>query len=209
MANHWSLLLMNDERAGQLTENWTIPDYAQPHLWLTGEAGSAQCEGAAGLFELDFPETVVTLRWGSDEGAPLRQFRWQPDTLGWRGEFRLGGMVEALHMMALPGTDLSLVVVFFSGQPLLPDVTPYPDAAQRAVTRFRAPNWYESIDDEPPPTIITLLALEDSSLVTIAQDAMLNKMPLHAYGRLADEEQGFHRFVALPLLWEAATLFAP
>lgn len=198
--------MMNDEYAGQLSADWSIPAYAQEKLWLAGEAGSAKCEGAAGLFELPAPETIVSLRWGSDEGAVLRQFRWQPDSLGWQGEFRLGGMVEAIHMMPLPGADFPLVVALFSAQPLMPHVTPFPDLTK---TYYDPPDWYEGIDDDAEPALVTLIAPEESSLASVAQDAMMNKMPLHVYGHLASEEQGFHPLLALPLLWESVTLFAP
>ncbi|MCA9912431.1 MAG: hypothetical protein KC496_03750 [Anaerolineae bacterium] len=197
---------MNDEHAGQLTVDWDIPAYAQGKLWIAGEAGSSPCEGESGLFELPTPEPVLSLRWNSDEGAVLRQFRWQPDALGWRGEFRMGGMVEAIHMMQLPGADFPLVVVLFSGQPLLPDVTPFPDLSK---PYYEPPDWYEGIDDAIDPALVTLIAPEESSLASVAQDAMMNKMPLHVYGQLASEEQGFQHILALPLLWESVTMFAP
>ena len=62
---------MNDDLAGQLTSDWLIPDYAQKRLWLDSETGSAQCEGENGLFELDAPAQILTLRWNGDEGIPL------------------------------------------------------------------------------------------------------------------------------------------
>lgn len=197
---------MNDEHAGQLSADWRIPAYAQGKLWLAGEAGSAMCEGDSGLFELPVPEPILSLRWGSDEGAVLRQFRWQADSLGWRGDFRMGGMVEAIHMMQLPGADFPLVVALFSAQPLMPDVTPFPDLMK---PYYDPPDWYEGIDDEIEPALVTLIAPEESSLASVAQDAMMNKIPLHVYGTLASDEQGFHHIVPLPLMWESVTLFAP
>lgn len=199
---------MNDALAGQLTSQWEIPDYAQNHLWLSGTSGSAQCQGKHGLFQLSAPESVLTLRWGHADGATLTQLTWQADTLGWDGSVRLGGMVEALHMTSLPHAGLDLAIVYFSGQPLLPKTRPFPDASQRQVTHFDVPSWYDGIDDEPSPTVVTLLAPEESALVTAAQDAMTGKIPVHIYGQLATEAQGLHNFFALPILWDAVTLFA-
>jgi hypothetical protein len=200
---------MNDEQAGQLTDDWEIPSYAQTMLWLDSETGTSRCEGAHGLFELDAPASVLTLRWGSHGGAPLTQLKWQPDNLGWDGTIRLGGMVEMLHLTEIETLGLPLAVVHFSAQPLLPETVPYPDASHRKQNLFEVPYYVDGVDDTLRPQIVTLITLSESMLVSHAQDAMLQKMPLHVYGRLAAEAKGWHRFFALPILWEGVSLFAP
>ncbi|MDQ7027986.1 MAG: hypothetical protein Q9P01_21020 [Anaerolineae bacterium] len=201
---------MNDELAGQLTQDWEIPAYARTRLWLDSETGSSQCEGNHGLFELDAPTTELTLRWGSADGAPLKRLKWQADNLQWDGSVALGGMVEMLHLTELPTLDdLPVSVVHFSAQPLLADARPYPDASQRHLSEFPIPYYVDSVDDTMRPMMVTLLTLSDSPLTSHAQEAMLQKIPMHIYGRLADEAQGWHRFFALPILWESVSLFAP
>ena len=200
---------MNDEQSGQLTTEWQIPAYARNLLWLDTEAGSARCEGAQGLFELAAPSSELTLRWGGADGAPLIQFRWQPDDLGWAGEVRVGGMVEAIHLTEIPALDDLLAVIFFSAQPLLPAIRPYPDARQRPFATDDFPQYEKGVDDRLSPAIITLITLQDSPLAATAQEAMLQKMPLYAFGQLADEMQGWHEFFSLPILWDSVTLFAP
>jgi len=199
---------MNDELSGQLCRQWNIPNYAQNHLWLDSESGAVRCEGGKGLFELEAAAQILTLRWGGAAGPPLPQLRWQADHLQWDGSIRAGGMVEALHLMEMPQLDLPVAVIYFSAQPLKPGIKPYPDVMQRQQTHFAVPDYLDAVDDDIQPQLLTLLTTGDSTLTTAAQDAMLNKMPLHAYGHLSDEEQGWHHFFALPILWESVTLFA-
>jgi hypothetical protein len=200
---------MNDELAGQLTHDWEIPAYARSMLWLDSESGSAKCEGSHGLFELEAPAPELTVRWGGADGIALKLLKWQPDNLHWDGSIALGGMVEMLHITELPELDLPLAVVHFSAQPLLVDTRPYPDASQRQLSQFPVPYFVDAVDDRLRPMMVTLITLSDSPLASYASDALLQKTPMHVYGRLADEEQGWHRFFALPLLWESVSLFAP
>lgn len=200
---------MNDDLTGQLTHNWELPTYAQNHLWLDGDASSAKCEGTHGLFELDAPEQILTLRWGSNDGAALTQLKWQIDNLQWDGSVRLGGIVEAVHLTELPDIELPMAVIYFSGQPLYPYTTPYPNAAQRQLTRFEIPNYIDGVDDNIQPTIVTLITMAESPLVAVAENSLLNSVPLHVYGSLAHQDDGWHEFFAMPLVWESVTIFAP
>lgn len=199
---------MNDETTGQLSGTWQIPAYAQPHLWLDTESGAARAEGAQGLFELVAPARVLTIRWGSAEGAPLTQVRWQPDDLDWQGDVRLGGMVEAIHITELENTGATIAVIFFSGQPLLSDATPYPAADSRAQP-ITLPDYISHVDESYRPQTVTLLAGIDSPLLTTAQDALNQNAPLHVYGWLAEQDAHWHEFFALPIIWDAVTVFAP
>lgn len=200
---------MNDHLAGQLTSDWRIPNYAQNRLWLDSDASSAQCDGTHGLFELDAPAQVVTVRWNGDDGVYLTQLNWQIDTLGWDGSVRLAGLVEAVHLTQLPQVDFPLAIVTISAQPLLPHTKPYPDATQRDLIRFVLPDYLAGVDDTLEPLATPLLTFADSPLVAIAQDALVQKHPLHIYGTLDDSDSHWHDFFALPIIWESVTVFAP
>jgi hypothetical protein len=113
---------MNDQLAGQL--GWTIPAYARDLLWLESEAGAVPVEGAAGLFTLDAPASVLTLRWGGAAGPALKQLRWQVDSLEWDGTVALGGFIDSMHITEIEGLPAPIVVLSLGGQPLKPGVKP-------------------------------------------------------------------------------------
>ncbi len=200
---------MNDNLSGQLTADWEIPPYARDVLWLSGGDGIAQAKGVHGLFTLNAPAQVLTLRWGGADGPGLTQLRWKTGNLGWDGTARLGGYVDALHITELPGTDVPITVIHFGGQPLKPDVAPYPDARQRYHAPYPVPDFHDGIDDNVNEGVTTWLAPDDSALVTVALDALMNKLRVYVWGKLADEAGGWHKHFALPLLLESITLFAP
>ncbi|MGB7340170.1 MAG: hypothetical protein WBC91_14835 [Phototrophicaceae bacterium] len=200
---------MNDDLAGQLTSDWLIPDYAKGRLWLDSDAGSARCDGMYGLFELQAPTQVVTVRWNSDTGIPLTQLQWQIDNLHWDGSVRLGGLVESVHLTEIKGIDFPMAIVAFSGQPLRPTTSPYADAGERHMASLPVPDYLEGVDDEIEPMIVPLITFADSPLVAIAQDALVQKHPLHIYGTLDNSDSAWHEFFALPIIWESVTVFAP
>lgn len=199
---------MNDHLSGQLcAATWQIPAYAQGRLWLDSESGSAQCEGERGLFTLDAPAPVLTLRWNSDDGLPLCQIAWQADRLAWEGQVRLGGIVEALHLTELQGVDFPMAIVYLSAQALRPTTQPYPDAHQRDQHAFAMPDYLVGVDDEQAIMTVPLITFADSPLVSIAQESLNQKNPLHVYGHLDASAAAWHDFFALPIVWEAVTVF--
>src|ERR1041384_750484 len=119
---------MNDTRSGQLITqgSGTIPTFARPHLWLETESGCVPVEGPQGLFTLPAPSDHVILRWGGAEGSILASLPWQADSLGWNGQVRIGGMVEAIHMMMVPKIDIGIAVIVVEGQPLKSEASVYP-----------------------------------------------------------------------------------
>ncbi|QPC82679.1 hypothetical protein G4Y79_23840 [Phototrophicus methaneseepsis] len=200
---------MNDEQTAQLSSKWTIPTYAQKMLWVESQSGSTQAEGENGLFTLDVPERVVTLRWGGEEGPLLTQLAWQPDNLDWDGSVRIGGMVDAIHMAAWPGLDMAIAIVHIGGQPLLPKTVPFQPATARQRMPYPEPDWFDGFDEETEFGYTTWLVSEESSLYMLLHDAMSSKLPVHVYGQLADEDQGWHPYIALPILLQAVTVFSP
>lgn len=200
---------MNDDLAGQLTSDWRIPDYAQNRLWLDSDSSSAQCEGENGLFELDAPAQVLTLRWNGEDGLPLTQLNWQIDNLQWDGSVRLGGLVEAVHLTELPDVDFPMAIIFFSGQPLRPETSPYSKPMLRGQAQFTAPDYLDGVDDELDPMTVPLITFADSPLVTIAQESLTQHIPLHIYGTLDNSDANWHDYFALPIVWESVTIFAP
>ncbi|HLV35643.1 MAG TPA: hypothetical protein VKY59_11040 [Spirillospora sp.] len=201
---------MNDERSGQLTaEHWRIPEYALDSLWLETESETLQTAGAVGLFELIVPAQRLTLRWGGERGPALARLRWQPDNLQWDGSVRVGGFVDALHLTTLERSDAGVAVIFIGGQPLKPDTRPFPDPHGRHHVPYPVPNFEDGIADDVAEDVTTWLAPEDSPLVTLAQDAMMNKLRVYCFGHLAPPAGGWHWHFALPIVLDSLTLFAP
>lgn len=195
---------MNDTRTGQLTTQWSIPTFARSHLWLETESGCVATEGPHGLFTLPASAEQLTLRWGGAEGTVLASLRWQTDSLDWNGQVRIGGMVEAVHMMSVPKLDMGLAVLIVEGQPLKPDAALYPTAAQRTQLPYRLPDFFTGIEADIDPTVTTWLVPEDSGLLAMAQDAMSNSLRLYLQGTL---NAAWRDFAAIPLTLEAVTLF--
>jgi hypothetical protein len=200
---------MNDSLSAQLTSDYKIPSYAQNRLWLDTETGSAKCEGETGLFELEAPAQILTLRWNGEDGLPLTQLAWQADNLDWDGSIRLGGIVEAIHLRQLPDIEYPMAIIFFSAQALKPEARPYPDASLRILSRFLDASYIDGVDDEQEPLTVPLITFADSPLVPIAQESLSHHNPLHIFGTLADEKDNWHEHFALPIVWESVTVFAP
>jgi hypothetical protein len=195
---------MNDTRTGQLTSQWTIPTFARTHLWLETESGCVQTEGPHGLFNLPAPAEHLILRWGGEQGSVLASLRWHADSLDWNGQVRLGGMVEAVHMMSVPNLEMGLAILVIEGQPLKPAASAYPTPAQRMQLPYRLPDFFTGIEADIDPTVTTWLVPEDSGLLAMAQDAMSNNLRLYIQGTL---NAGWRDFAAIPLSLEAVTLF--
>jgi hypothetical protein len=197
---------MNDALNAQLASSWTIPPYARDLLWVESESGVAQAEGAKGLFTLPAPAEVLTIRWGSADGSPLVQLRWQPDSLNWDGAVRIGGFIDAMHVAELPDLDTPLFILTIGGQPLRPNITPFPDTAQRQLP-IAAPDFSAAVAEEVDEAFTIWAALDESPTLAFAQDALVSKMRVHCYGHLTDQKWGWHEFLALPIALEGMTLF--
>ncbi|NDJ62442.1 MAG: hypothetical protein GYB67_15040 [Chloroflexi bacterium] len=201
--------MMNDELSGQLTDTWAIPAYARDFLWLETDSGTFQTEGAHGLFRLPAPAELLTLRWGDPAGPALTRLRWRPDSLEWDGAVRVGGYIDALHITELDALPEPLVILHIGGQPLKPDVRPYPTRTERRRVPYTIPGFQDGLADEVSETITTWMALETHPALTLAQDALVSKLRLYSFGRLAADESGWHDLFALPIALEGLTLFAP
>ena len=198
---------MNDQLSGQL--GWTIPAYARDLLWLDSEAGAVRLEGAQGLFTLNAPAQVLTLRWGGANGPALAQLRWRVDSLEWDGSVRIGGFVDALHITEVSDLPAPMVVLQIGGQPLKPEVSAYPARAVRSSVPYPVPSFFDGIAEEVDETVTTWMSLDDSPALTLAQDALVSKLRVYCFGRLAEQMAGWHEHFALPIALEAMTLFAP
>ncbi len=191
---------MNDQLSGQL--GGAIPAYARDLLWLESDSGVVKVEG--GLFTLAAPAQVLTLRWGGANGPALTQLRWRADSLEWDGSVRIGGYIDAMHVTDLgevPGTILHL-----GGQPLKPGIAGYPTRSARKHVPYPVPSFFDGIADEVTESVTTWIALEDSPVLALAQDALVSKLAVYCFGQLADR---WHEHFALPILLEGMTLFAP
>ncbi len=198
---------MNDQLSGQL--GWTIPAYARGLLWLESEAGAVKVEGMQGLFTLEAPAQVLTLRWGGATGPALAQLRWRADSLDWDGSVRIGGYIDAMHFTELDDLPAPITILHLGGQPLKPGIGAYPDRTARRDVPYRVPSFFDGIADAVGETVTTWMAFEDSPALTLAQDALVSKLGVYCFGRLAEGDAGWHEHFALPIALEGMTLFAP
>lgn len=198
---------MNDETTAQLTSQWPIPKYAQENLWIETETTIVQTEGEFGLFALDAPAQEVTVRWCGVDGPALARLNWQADTLEWDGQVAIGGYIDTLHMMAVPGTDIPIIVCHMGGQPLNPTASAYPGANMRSQVPYVHPEFHAGLAAEISESVTTWIVLEDNPLAALVRDALVANMRLYLFGSLADDESGWGQFFALPLLLEAISIF--
>lgn len=196
---------MNDELGNQLTDQWQIPSWARDRLWVSTAFESVAVSGANGAFRLTMPTDRVTVRWGSDVGVVLAQMRWRSDTLGWTGEVRVGGAVEAMHFIGADDEETTLAVVVVSGQPLLPGVRPYP-LLGTGTDSSGAADFFTLIDREQESTLTTWLVAYASPLFVLCQDALSNKLNVAAWGRLVERSDGTK--LLTPLQLHELTIFA-
>ncbi|HEX2622038.1 MAG TPA: hypothetical protein VHL11_17900 [Phototrophicaceae bacterium] len=200
---------MNDELTGQLAApDWQIPAYAQKALWLETDSGIYRTEGSQGLFQLDAPAQWVTVRWGHKAGPALVRLRWQPDSLDWDGTIRLGGMLDSLHLTGLAALEEVVAVLHLVGRPLQAEATPYPQPEDRQRAVYEPPDFLTSLADEIEDSGTTWLVSEDSPLMSLSHDALMNGLRVWFGGSLAEDNSGWEQFFALPLLLEEVTLFA-
>ena len=200
---------MNDELTGQLVNRtWDIPRYAQSALWLVTDTESVQVEGSRGLFELTTPASKLHLRYGTADGPVLAVLPWQADTLEWNGTVKLGGYVDAVQLAELPRSEVTVSVLYLSGRPLKSGASTYPHARRRHDGNYDRLDFQQSINNKIDETTTTWLISDDSPLITLAQDSMLQGLPVWFSGRLADEGSHWEDHFALPLILESLLLFA-
>ncbi len=198
---------MNDQLSGEL--GWKIPAYARDLLWLESDSGAVRLEGERGLFTLPAPAQALTLRWGGAAGAALARLPWHVDSLDWDGVVRIGGYVDALHITERDDFPAPLTILQVGGQPLKPGASAFPGRAQRGSVPYAVPSFFDGLADEIDETVTTWVALEDSAPLTLVQDALVSKLGVYLFGRLAEQRAGWHEHFALPLALEGVTLFAP
>ncbi|MFW5748092.1 MAG: hypothetical protein ACOCYT_00615 [Chloroflexota bacterium] len=199
---------MNDECTAQLCSNWSIPAYLCDNLWIEGFSGTARAEGSNGLFELDAPSPEVTVYWRDvDTGVALACLPWQADSLEWDGRIKIGGYVDAMHLMQLGGLAQPVTVLYVGGQPLRYDVLAHPGPEARAGAHPLRPDFHSALMTHIPETYSTWLLTGDSPLLPLVQSAMTANQRLYCFGRLADDPSGWADHFALPIILEALTVF--
>lgn len=195
---------MNDELNAQLTAiGYKVPSYLRDKLTVVTDSDSVRAEGDSGLFTLTVPAQTLDLYTGGEDGMALAQFRWQPDSLDWDGAVQVGGAVETLTIMEVG--DMPITVLTVLGAPLVPGALPY---APVGATLPHEPPTFEDGIMRAEEQFYTFLAPEDSSLVTLAENALMGRLRVWFVGRLADEAAGWHTVFALPILLERGTVFA-
>jgi hypothetical protein len=177
----------------------TLPHYAQDMLWLTGKSFQMQIPNVASVDLSKFTDQLpLVLRWGTAEGSPLQRWHTMSSQMTWDGELRIGGFVEATHI--LMHQHMELMVIEVQGNPLDTDFIRLPSMQDLRNAPFErslfveadAIHWYSF-----------LLPL-DSPLSDFAHHALVNGQAADFYGRFAD---GFQNVVGMPILLESMTLY--
>ena len=190
-----------------LAPHWEIPSYVQNHLWVETETEVAQSTGMHGHISTTTSPNILLLRWGSATGAPLNQFSYQQGMVDWRGEVRLAGDPDSIHALELADLDITLAIILFSGQPLQAHTQPYPPASERAALETYETDYWHGVNSDIPAGLTSWIADAESPLVSLLQEAMMNRHQVYVFGRLAPEHLGYHYRFALPILLEAVTVF--
>jgi hypothetical protein len=112
--------------------------------------------------------------------------------------------VDTLH---LTGEPYPVAVLSVGGQPLRYDAVPYLSAGERTRVPYAAPSFADGLAEEVEEGLTTWLTPDDSPLLTLAQDALVSKLRVYCFGRLAEKDGGWHEHFALPILLEAMTVF--
>ncbi len=191
---------------GQLSDDFRIPAYAQDMLFIVSGANTVQARGKNGTFPLDVPsDGPLHLTWGAG-GPILAVWSAVPERLhfDWDGRVKVGGFIERLHAREVGG--LELVVAEVVGGPLAVDHVGLPSLGDMRNGIFSRPSDAEPLGrDQAYPFI----ALAESNLASLVQDALISGLAVDAYGSLASEAGRWHEVVGLPLLLETLTLLAP
>lgn len=196
---------MTQENSKQLdlTSSWKIPAYAHPYIKIKSNVGQIyNITGDKGTFRVTGVPPIITVCWGE---APLTQL--QTDALDWSGQVRLGGFVTSIHMTQLQAIDIPLAIITMEAFPLKPDIRPYLAPEHRNAIPYTAPDFLDGIDDDASEGVTTWIADVDSPLLGTMQDAMNQGHRIYAFGRLANESDGWQELFALPILLESVTTF--
>lgn len=200
---------MIEHLTGTLTSGYTIPDYAQEKLLLQGEGESASVTGASGEFSFtSAPSAPLTLRWLDKTGPALGVFRWQPDSLGWDGQIRIGGYLDAIHFQPLPGTDRYVAALYLGGHPLQSQFVSGESGAQ-TIRMGQKADFNRGLSAYLTETVTTWILDHNHPLAAQAQTVLLRNTRMHLFGQLATDHDPVSAQFDLPIRLRAMTIFAP
>lgn len=194
-------------------DEWRIPPYARPMIWVSMGAQAAQVMDDRGRFLLDMPggsfeDLPLELRWGRPDGQVLVE--WLPDDwiepgiVGWSGEIAIGGFVERLHALTVRGLDL--IVAEVEGGPLPATYRMLPDLEDMRAEIFRRDS---EPSDSGEPGIYPLIVRADTLLAEYLHHALVSELAVDCWGELGPEAGRWHEVVGLPILLDAVSLLAP
>ncbi len=187
------------------SEEWPIPAYAQPLLWLRQGDAAVQLSGPRGAFTLDGSgEGDLRLMWGTAEGTPLANWTETgggPLTLDWNGHVAVGGFITRLH--ALEVRDLEMVIAEVEGGLLPSDYVRWPSLAQMTATPFRRDTDQSPIERD---YTYTFLAMADSIYAEYLHHALVSEVAVDLYAVLGPQKGRWFEVVGLPLLLESVSL---
>jgi hypothetical protein len=186
---------------------WSIPAYAQPMLWVWGNASAAQATGPRGAFALDDTSGEIALAWGTADGPVLARWPDRPagDVLGWAGSVGIGGFVERLHVFETRG--LEVLVAEIEG-----DVLPAGYRRVPTLADMQAGNFQRGDEADIGATrafTYTMLALADSVYAEYLHHAMVSELAVDCFATLGPQEGQWYEIMGLPLLIDALSLLAP
>jgi hypothetical protein len=208
----------------QLTTHYRIPEYAQDMLYI-GVQNIEHVEptrGELGEFALPYvvrdPHPAIYLMWGSVNGPLLGYWRSPKITnmglseqayvphlnLKWDGRIHVGGNVERIHAFQVEDTEL--IVAEIVGGVFADDYIGLPTLEDMRTGKNTRPVEQEPLRGDQ---VYTFLVEAESNFAALLQDALVSRITVDASGILAEDEEGWHQLLGLPLLLDTLTLIAP
>lgn len=189
------------------SSGWKIPAYLQSHLYVETPHETVQAKGDVGLFTLTQATDTLDLVMGGAGGTRIARLAWQHGGLGWRGDVRIGGMVDSMTLLTVNEQPLSAANV--AGLLMKPNARPCVNAGKRGIADMEPMSYREglfSLDDDEQLT--TWVMPEGGGFAAMLESAMFNSSKVWMVGEVATEGSGLHTHFALPLVLQQLTVFS-